>query len=1075
MSLSSLLVQRELATIRDVEEALARQVLYGGDLATNLLEVAKVPEARLTALLAESYGLLPAPFGELPATPDDARGLVSKDQAVEQGILPLAVEGGALVIASSGPLSPEVEQELGFATSRAIVVKIAPIFRIYQAISRDYNTPLLRRHARLLARLARSADEVSAPAAERSEPNMVASVSSPPPAPEAPAPAAEEPAPRLGSVPSPPTVMEPAVARAHARVDAPLPAEAEATEERGPDTRQSEPPLPPLAAEPPAEPPPALPETLVSGEARAHKRPSKRRRGPLTFDVAKKEMDEANERDTILDLFFEFARQFFEFSAFFILQGDTAEGRDAAGDGAARDKVASLSVPLELPSVLATVRKAEVPTFATPEPAGLDAVLFRDLERRRQNAVGLLPIVVRRRVVAVLLGDDGEVPVEAMGVKDVTSFAALAGAAFERLIVRKKKAERGPEKAPAVGKPQRPSVRPDASALGRALGIPSSPPATVAAETPVLVEAPAEVSAPPPPAEVVVARVDHASEPPPTVADAHRIDPRRADLEAQAAPEPLFRDTVPPGPDAPDPDATVEVRLPVAGLRDPDATMEVFLPVATMDAKAARAVLDAHDAALVGAREVSAEDEREIAELGAREVAVEEARVLRAPLPREEPPSFPEPAPVTPRVASVPPPPASVPPAPAKEEGGFSLSDPALPPDEPVGDVDVPEAPRLPDASSLSDEELVVPGDDAGPDAFSSDEAPSFKRVVEVPYEVRSAAALEAAAAETPIAPEVEEVDDGPPVSLSVPAHLPPSRSDRPKVLPSVIVDVGNEYMELVDRVVRASDEGAETKLLHAGQHAMPAILARFPGPVRLDVSALPEGALPRAGECGPVLRLVARQRRVALPFVLTLVDEPDNDRRFWATYLLSELPYVEAIEPAVLALFDREPRVRLAARTSVRVLGDLYPGFTVERLAKVLAEANQVLVRRVIALQMLGEVRDPGAVPHLLPRLVDPQAEISAAARASLVLVSRQDFGLHITHWNDWFDQNRNKQRVEWLIDALAHASSTLRLAALEELVKLTRNAFGYQDDMPKRERERVMQKFRDWWAVEGRARYGR
>jgi hypothetical protein len=294
-------------------------------------------------------------------------------------------------------------------------------------------------------------------------------------------------------------------------------------------------------------------------------------------------------------------------------------------------------------------------------------------------------------------------------------------------------------------------------------------------------------------------------------------------------------------------------------------------------------------------------------------------------------------------------------------------------------------------------------------------------------------------------------------------------------VLPSVIVDVGNEYMELVDRVIRSSDEASETRLLHAGQHAMPAVLARFPGPVRLDVSALPEGALPRAGECGPVLRLIARQRRVALPFVLTLVDDPHPDRRFWATYLLSELPYVEAIEPAVRALFDGEARVRLAARTAVRVLGELYPTYMVDVLAKVLLEPQQVLVRRVIALQMLGEVRDAAAVPHLLPRLIDPQPEVSAAARSSLVVVSRQDFGLHLSHWTDWFEQNKGKQRIEWLIDALAHPASALRLAALEELVKLTRNAFGYQDDMPKRERERVMQKFRDWWTVEGRARYGR
>ena len=47
MSLSSLIVQREIATIREVEEALARQVLYGGDLVTNLLEVSRLEEQDL--------------------------------------------------------------------------------------------------------------------------------------------------------------------------------------------------------------------------------------------------------------------------------------------------------------------------------------------------------------------------------------------------------------------------------------------------------------------------------------------------------------------------------------------------------------------------------------------------------------------------------------------------------------------------------------------------------------------------------------------------------------------------------------------------------------------------------------------------------------------------------------------------------------------------------------------------------------------------------------------------------------------------------------------------------------------
>src|SRR5271169_4682505 len=79
MSLSSLIVQREVATIRQVEEALARQVLYGGDLVTNVLEVAQVPEEVLVPLLAETAHMPHAPLRALPPPSQAAHALVPTD------------------------------------------------------------------------------------------------------------------------------------------------------------------------------------------------------------------------------------------------------------------------------------------------------------------------------------------------------------------------------------------------------------------------------------------------------------------------------------------------------------------------------------------------------------------------------------------------------------------------------------------------------------------------------------------------------------------------------------------------------------------------------------------------------------------------------------------------------------------------------------------------------------------------------------------------------------------------------------------------------------------------------------
>src|SRR4051812_30893774 len=150
MSLSSLIVQREVATIREVEEALARQVLYGGDLVTNLLEVGRVDEASLLVLVAESFGLPPASPGELPVPTEEARKVLAAEVAVERAMAPLAVDRYGLVVAVAEPLTKEAEQELAFALAIPIEQKIAPLVRIRQALARDYGQPLERRFQRLV-------------------------------------------------------------------------------------------------------------------------------------------------------------------------------------------------------------------------------------------------------------------------------------------------------------------------------------------------------------------------------------------------------------------------------------------------------------------------------------------------------------------------------------------------------------------------------------------------------------------------------------------------------------------------------------------------------------------------------------------------------------------------------------------------------------------------------------------------------------------------------------------------------------------------------------------------------------
>src|SRR5262249_32837658 len=68
-SLSALLVQREAAPMRAVEEAIARQVLHGGDLATNLLELSGARENVLLAIVAECQARVAIAPGRIPMPP----------------------------------------------------------------------------------------------------------------------------------------------------------------------------------------------------------------------------------------------------------------------------------------------------------------------------------------------------------------------------------------------------------------------------------------------------------------------------------------------------------------------------------------------------------------------------------------------------------------------------------------------------------------------------------------------------------------------------------------------------------------------------------------------------------------------------------------------------------------------------------------------------------------------------------------------------------------------------------------------------------------------------------------------
>ena len=71
-----------------------RQSLYGGDLATNLLELAAIAESNILEQLALTFELEMVPPGPLPEASEDFKRALPGDVGSRHGIFPLEIKQG---------------------------------------------------------------------------------------------------------------------------------------------------------------------------------------------------------------------------------------------------------------------------------------------------------------------------------------------------------------------------------------------------------------------------------------------------------------------------------------------------------------------------------------------------------------------------------------------------------------------------------------------------------------------------------------------------------------------------------------------------------------------------------------------------------------------------------------------------------------------------------------------------------------------------------------------------------------------------------------------------------------------
>ncbi len=197
--LGELLVEAKVITPQQLQTALQAQMIYGGRLGTNLVELDYITEEFLSNFLASKLRIPCARPEELDSVPAEVLALVDATTAQKYQVIPLKKERKTLEVAMLDPTDLKALDELAFKTGCVLRPKVAAEMLVVLALERLYGLPRKNRYIRIssagpapgpsmaagpaLARVAPPAPDLSPPDREDSIPEYVGEIEQMPAAP----------------------------------------------------------------------------------------------------------------------------------------------------------------------------------------------------------------------------------------------------------------------------------------------------------------------------------------------------------------------------------------------------------------------------------------------------------------------------------------------------------------------------------------------------------------------------------------------------------------------------------------------------------------------------------------------------------------------------------------------------------------------------------------------------------------------------------------------------------------------------------------------------------------------------
>lgn len=387
-----MLLAQKLITPDQLEEALETQVVHGGRLGTNLVELGFLKEPDLARTLGTQHNM---PFASGEMVPDPAALAIAPRQFFDdEDVLPMRLEPTRISVVVLGPNQVKATDALGFKTGKRVVAVVIPEFRMHQ---------LLRAHCKAF-RPMRPIDMQTLRPSKRQQQG----------------------APNPGEVGE--LINEDDFAKLYA--EAVQGAEEEVIEGAVIEEAPVVPPLPsapvppgvsPHPSAPPRPPPPAAP-------------PAEAEPPPLDFAAAQRQLQASSNREDIARTVLQFARSKFRRALLLNVRGDLVTGWKGMGMRVTSRAVQRIGVTLREQNTFRLVRDLKShfigPMKRTP---GME-VFYGLLGGNFPQTAIVLPLLVRGKVVHMLYLDHGPKQVTPPDVGELLILSQGVTRSYETLI-----------------------------------------------------------------------------------------------------------------------------------------------------------------------------------------------------------------------------------------------------------------------------------------------------------------------------------------------------------------------------------------------------------------------------------------------------------------------------------------------------------------------------------------------------------------------------------------------------------------------------------------------------------------